>query len=530
MWLSAAAAVLVAAGTAGVLVVRSQLGGRSPASPASPAAAGTGSTPASNPVGSAAAFLADWAAGRVDAAARRTDDSGTAATALREWASGLHAGAVRITARPVADAAGDGAAEVPFDVALTVGRAGRWRYASSLRLDPDGAGWLVRWSPSVLHPRLTDDTVLRLGPVPGDRRGLVDRRGRTLPANRYPSIAGIVRKLAGRHEAPAGRPGTGVLLVDRASGTATATLAVLARPAAGPGIASTFDADMQAAAERATATHPDSGLVVLQPSTGAILAVANAPATGVDRALLARLAPGSTMKVITTTALLAAGVSPDTVVPCPDTVTVDGKVFHNAEGVVTGTLPLHTDFARSCNTAFIGLRDRLPDGALTEQAASVFGLTAWDIGLGDPVAYGSVPPPGDPVTKAADMIGQGTVGMSPLAMASIAATVATGGFVQPALRSDAPRVRAARRLPAGAGAALRAMMREVVTSGTARRTLGDLPGGIRAKTGTAEAPGGDNGWLMGYRGDLAFGCVVEGGGHGADSCGPLVRQFLQSVG
>jgi cell division protein FtsI/penicillin-binding protein 2 len=88
------------------------------------------------------------------------------------------------------------------------------------------------------------------------------------------------------------------------------------------------------------------------------------------------------------------------------------------------------------------------------------------------------------------------------------------------------------RSPAGTAAALRTMMRLVVTAGTARRSLGDLPGGVHAKTGTAEAGGGvENGWLIGYRGDdLAFGCLVEGGGHGADSCGPLVHEFLLATG
>jgi cell division protein FtsI/penicillin-binding protein 2 len=321
-----------------------------------------------------------------------------------------------------------------------------------------------------------------------------------------------------------------VQLVDRTLGDVTDTLATLARPGPSPGRRTTLDAGLQRAAERATATRPDSALVVLQPSTGGILAIANSPAGGTDLALLGRLAPGSTMKVITTAALLAAGLSPASTAPCPDTVTVNGKTFHNAEGVVNGTLSLTADFARSCNTAFIGLRDRLSDGALTDQATGVFGLVDWDIGLGVPVAYGSVPIPVDPVTKAANMIGQGTVAMSPLAMASVAATVATGQFTQPSLLPGSPRARAARSLPTAIAAALRDMMRQVVTAGTARHALGDLPGGIHAKTGTAQAPGGDNGWLVGYRGDLAFGCLVEGGGHGADSCGPLVREFLRATG
>jgi cell division protein FtsI/penicillin-binding protein 2 len=379
----------------------------------------------------------------------------------------------------------------------------------------------------VLHPRLTDDTVLQAGPVGGGTAALVDRNGRRLA--RYPSLIGIASKLAAAHPGPAGQPGQAVQLADRVSGDAKATVAVLVEPTAGAAIRTTFDPVLQAAAEKVTASRPQSGLVVLRPSTGDILAIANSPATGTDRALLARLAPGSTMKVITSTALLAAGVTPPQVVPCSNTITVNGKTFHNAEGIVSGNLTLTNDFAKSCNTAFISLRDRIGDDALTRTARDVYGLTAWDIGLGEKIEYGTVPVPPDVVTKAADMIGQGTVGMSPLAMASVAATVRTGAFVQPRLTPDAPRVRAAGSLPAASAAALRAMMRQVVLTGTARSTLGGLPGPVAAKTGTAETGGPDNGWIMGYRGDLAFGCLVEGGGHGADSCGPLVRDLLAQL-
>jgi cell division protein FtsI/penicillin-binding protein 2 len=293
-------------------------------------------------------------------------------------------------------------------------------------------------------------------------------------------------------------------------------------------VKTTLDVKAQAAAEHAVAGHANAGLVVIQPSTGNILAVANNPPGGYDRALLAKLAPGSTMKVITSAALLARGTSPSEQVSCPDTLTVDGKTFHNSEGEVTGTMSLTSAFARSCNTAFLGLRGRLPDGALNQEATSAFGLTAWDIGLGETVAYGQVPTPDGPTTAAADLIGQGTVQMSPLAMASVAATVATGSFHQPVLVPNAPRVHAA-GLPAGVAGNLRTMMRAVVTSGTARTSLAGL-GDVAAKTGTAQVAGSaDNAWLTAFRGDIAAGCLVEGGGYGASSCGPIVHQLLQTL-
>jgi hypothetical protein len=37
------------------------------------------------------------------------------------------------------------------------------------------------------------------------------------------------------------------------------------------------------------------------------------------------------------------------------------------------------------------------------------------------------------------------------------------------------------------------------------------------------------GWLIGCRGDLAFAALVEGGGLGAGSAGPIARAFLRKL-
>ena len=68
-------------------------------------------------------------------------------------------------------------------------------------------------------------------------------------------------------------------------------------------------------------------MVVIQPSTGKILAIANNDGFN-DFALTAQVAPGSTMKVITSTALFNAGVlTPTTAVACPKTYTVQGITY-----------------------------------------------------------------------------------------------------------------------------------------------------------------------------------------------------------
>jgi cell division protein FtsI/penicillin-binding protein 2 len=78
------------------------------------------------------------------------------------------------------------------------------------------------------------------------------------------------------------------------------------------------------------------------------------------------------------------------------------------------------------------------------------------------------------------------------------------------------------------------MMRAVVTSGTAKPA--HLQAGTAGKTGTAEYAAGQNGkqppthaWFIGFRGDVAFGVIVEGGGFGAKTAAPIAKRFLNAL-
>ena len=143
---------------------------------------------------------------------------------------------------------------------------------------------------------------------------------------------------------------------------------------AGRDVRTTLDRDVQTAAERALGSSgAPSALVAIQPSTGDVLAVADRPVEGFDRALTGQYPPGSTFKVVTTDALLAEGLSVDATVECPRTIVVDGKTFKNFEGGAGGAISFARDFAQSCNTAFVSLAPRLQDGDL-QRAALAFGL------------------------------------------------------------------------------------------------------------------------------------------------------------
>lgn len=78
---------------------------------------------------------------------------------------------------------------------------------------------------------------------------------------------------------------------------------------------------------------------------------------------------------------------------------------------------------------------------------------------------------------------------------------------------------------------LRPMMRAVVTSGTAANV--GFQAGVFGKTGTAEFGSAQNprphAWFIGYRGNVAFAVLVEGGGIGADQAGPIANAFLRGL-
>ncbi|WP_231123449.1 penicillin-binding transpeptidase domain-containing protein [Nocardioides sambongensis] len=314
----------------------------------------------------------------------------------------------------------------------------------------------------------------------------------------------------------------------------------VAEPVDGDDVATTLDATLQSTGERLLAdVGPASALVALRPSDGAILAAANGPGTdGQNYATYAQTAPGSTFKIVSTLALLRAGVAPDDPVSCPAQVTVDGKAFENYDDYPSGSLgeiPLSTAVAQSCNTAFIGERGRLGEDDLAAAAGSL-GLGI-DHDLGFPAYFGQVPAAASETEAAADLIGQGKVLASPMVMAAVIGSVQAGSTVVPTLLPELGADDAAQqpeKLTTAEASQLRAMLRETVTSGSGA-SLADVPGDpVIAKTGTAEFAKGDeialHAWMVAAQGDLAVAVYVDEGESGSRTAGPILEAFLRSAG
>jgi cell division protein FtsI/penicillin-binding protein 2 len=328
----------------------------------------------------------------------------------------------------------------------------------------------------------------------------------------------------------AGTPGATVAVVSK-SGASVATLATLPAHAGTP-VSTTIDPSVQRAAEAAlSGEHKSAALVAVNASTGAVLAAVSVNSGGFDQAIDGGFPPGSTFKVITSAALIGHGLTPQSPASCPGTATVDGEVFHNAEGEAPVSNLLQA-FTESCNTAFIGL-------ATSHLSAPDFPSTAATFGLGKNVRIGltafggSVPEPKDEADLAATSIGQGRVLVSPLGMAMVAAATDTGTVHAPQLVLGTSGAGApAGQLSPAVVSDLHEMMASVVSSGTAAGQ--GLPSGTYAKTGTAEYgtsnPLKIDAWLMGFRGNIAFAAlVVDSSGNGGPTCGPIVAKFLNGL-
>ena len=359
-----------------------------------------------------------------------------------------------------------------------------------------------------------------------------------IPGSRI--IAGDLAGLSGLEarydERLRGTPGVSVVAVPD-----TGQVRELFRTEATPGdpLVLSLDVGLQTKAEELLAgVGPASALVAIRPSTGEVVTAANGPGTGGQNvATFGQAAPGSTFKIVSSLALLRAGLTPDTVVPCTRTVVVDGKEFKNYSDYPSsaiGDIPLRTAVANSCNTAFISQASELSGTNLFDAGVSLgIGL---DHDLGFPAYFGKTEPDTASETgAAAQLIGQGTILASPMVMATVIGSVQQGSLVVPRLVEgvDVTAPEGAQPLAEPEVTALQQMLRGVVTDGSGRGLL-DVPGPpVIAKTGTAEfGTGADlqtHAWMVAAQGDLAVCVYVDVGESGSQTAGPLLEAFLRAA-
>lgn len=302
--------------------------------------------------------------------------------------------------------------------------------------------------------------------------------------------------------------------------------------------------------------------VVLDPRTGAVLALASLPTFDpnalttefasllhdessplLNRAIDGVYPPGSTFKMFTAAAALESGaVTMQTTFDDPGYLTVGNFTLHDDEGEATGVQDLTGAFALSSNVDFGQVALRMGTGTFYQY------LKRWDIGSSLdfqlPAARAHIPSAQSIVPgELAQMgFGQGALLMSPLQMALIGATIANDGseprpylvrqVLWPGtLGSSYGSSELSNPISADTARNVKNMMIAVVQRGTG--TPAQIPGvTVAGKTGTATNPlGAPHSWFVCFapaeHPRVVVAVVVENAGYGAAVAAPIARNVLR---
>ncbi len=422
----------------------------------------------------------------------------------------------------------DGRIAVP--VAVATKDFGTLRGEVALPVAGRGADAGVTWSAALRLPGLRDGERVRR------RAGAPPARGEILAADgTLLNATALGASIAGE----AGERPTGLerVYADRLNGRPAQRLLfgrrVVARAKAvrGRSVRTTLRPSLMATANDALGGKL-GGVAVIRPRDGAVLGVGGL-------AVSAPQPPGSTFKIVTVAAALEDGVAtPSSRYPVRTAATLSGVELRNASGEACGGT-LGEAFAESCNSVFAPMGAKLGAKRLVE-AAEAFGFNEElpQIPALKPSTISQPAQLGDDLAVGAAAIGQDRDLATPLAMASVGATIALGGRrARPRMTTLEP-VRRTRVVSTKVAHQVRSMMRDVVRSGTG--TAAALPGvDVAGKTGTAELrpnstdPKDADAWFVAFapaqRPRVAVAVMLVGAGFGGTAAAPVAREVLAAA-
>jgi hypothetical protein len=276
-----AAAAAAAAGISAVLVLPG--GGSAQATGYLP----TGSSAGQDAQQTARAFLRAWDAGDLRQAASYTDHPAAARAALTAFRTYLHLRKLTSTAglaTAIPSSPATPREKVIYAASASVATAdgaaavtGTWRYHASLVAyqAKQSQYWYVAWAPADLAPNLTTSTHLAAVPLAPRVTSVADASGNDLSSYGDAGLDNIAAHLETAAPPGHGSPGLNVEIQSRTGKLLASTQAVVVAPGNVSGLATTIGAAAEQAARSAVGLHDNSSMVVVQPSTGKILAIAN---------------------------------------------------------------------------------------------------------------------------------------------------------------------------------------------------------------------------------------------------------------
>jgi peptidoglycan glycosyltransferase len=346
----------------------------------------------------------------------------------------------------------------------------------------------------------------------------------------------------------------------------------------GDDLRTTLDPDAQRVALNALAGRRGS-VVAIEPRTGDVKVMASVPgydpndiddtrrfealtqrndAPLLNRSTASSYPPGSTMKVVTATAALDSGkFTPDSVVDGDNAKEFGGVALNNFGGQSFGPISLTTALTNSVNTVWAQVGTSVGKATMAKymKRYGFYKDPPVDLPRSERKPSGEFGPGGkllNPESPRIDVarmaIGQDKLGVTPLQMAIVAATVANGGvLVKPHIGNrfiDADG-RTTKKISGASGGRvmsketadqLTQMMANVVAEGSG--TAAALAGvEVAGKTGTAEidpAAGINQPWFIGFapRGNprVAVAVTVErSDGTGGEVAAPIAKQVMEAL-
>jgi peptidoglycan glycosyltransferase len=465
-------------------------------------------------------FAAAWQRGEHAAMWRALSPRARAATPERRFVTAYRNAdrAAGVRAVKVGRPAPERDGRIALPVAVRTDIFGTLRGTMSLPVSGTGEEAGIDWSFALRLPslRIDEAVVRRAGPAP--RHGaLLAADGTRLEGTALATA--LQKRYADRLN---GHPSARLLFGER---VVARTRAVKGRP-----VRTTIDPALSQAAAAALGGKL-GGVAVIRPRDGAVQALAGL-------AVSAPQPPGSTFKIITTAAALQHKVAtPSTTYPVRTSATLSGVQLRNASNEACGGT-LQEAFAESCNSVFAPLGAKVGARRLVA-AARAFGFNEEPrVPEAEPSTISVAADLKDSLAVGAAAIGQDRDLATPLGMASVGATIATGGRRARPRITTLDRVIRRRAVPAKVAHQVRSMMIDVVRSGTG--TAAALPGvQVAGKTGTAELrpnssdPKDADAWFVAFapaeRPRVAVAVMLVGAGFGGTAAAPVARKTLQAA-
>ncbi len=262
---------------------------------------------------------------------------------------------------------------------------------------------------------------------------------------------------------------------------------------------------------------------------------------------------GSVFKLVSASAALEYGISPDTQYNCTGSIDVSGALFHCYNSQSHGTVTMETAIAQSCNTYYVNIMQQVPQARFLLMAQSMGFGRSFEIAPGLNSVEGNLPTLNSlsiPRALANFSFGQGDLTATPLQITAMVNAIASGGnFTQPYLYEGlvdenlnyTAKASAQKTTPViseNTAKLLQKFMKESAEVGTSKKGK-PSKGGAGAKTSTAQTGRFVNGvetvqsWYSGFypydNPKYVITVFAEDGTGGGATCGPVFKQIADAL-